>query len=59
MDYFLVIKGPMPTSELKNMLKQLKGIPVVTLAVEIGLQQIPPANREYFIHDNYATLDKN
>lgn len=59
MDYFLVFKGPMPAAELKKFLRKLKEIPIITLAVEIALQQIPPANREYFIHDNYGTLDKN
>ena len=59
MDYFLVFKGPIPSIELKQILKQLKTIPVVTLAVEIDLQQIPQANRDYFIHDYYGTLDKN
>jgi|LakMenE18May11ns_1017448.scaffolds.fasta_scaffold9749832_2 hypothetical protein len=59
MDYFLLIKGPMPGIELKNILKQLKEIPVITMAVSMELNQIPAANREYFIHDNYGTLDKN
>lgn len=59
MDYFLVIKGPMPALELKKILKELKNIPIISLAVEIGLQQIPATHKNYFIFDNYGTLDKN
>lgn len=59
MDYFLLFKGPMPSIELKNIFKQLKEIPVISMAVILELNQIPAASREYFIHDNYGTLDKN
>ena len=59
MDYFLLFRGPVPKRDQKNILKQIMEIPVLTIAVEISIQQIPPEQRLLFTNDNYGTVDKN